>query len=454
MSTSRSSARAPSSGRRATSASARATASSSTPTATTRHGSAAIDDLQRHPELVHDEELWILFTEDIVRGMGGDAEGSRACAIELVREWERHENFFLYEDALPALEVLRSHELRIGLVSNGQRDLEEFARHHGLDVDVCMGSLAHGRVKPHRSIFEAALAALDARPSESAMVGDSLADDIEGARALGMRAHPARPGRPPRGRARPDRHAARAARGARFVRKIGIRRSGSRSRGSPGCAGGTSLKASASPPHPVWAFSLPVAPRTDLAPAATRRCGPRGARRRAARARGRGRHAPRRARPRDRCTRPRRSKSASHSASVRCREHLRELVAQLFLLRGVLAMRELGPPDEPADRREELGLERRERQVAPVRRLVDPVAGVPAREEAGERIAVEPMRDELVRPVGHRDHEVVPRRRSARARTSAARTSDTARRAPAARSAACTGGRAGAVSARAPAQPR
>jgi HAD superfamily hydrolase (TIGR01662 family) len=149
---------------------------------------AALDDLQRHPELVHDEELWILFTEDIVRGMGGDPQGSRACAIELVREWERHENFFLYEDALPALEALRAHGLRIGLVSNGQRDLDEFARHHGLDVDVCIGSLAHGRVKPHRSIFEAALAALGASPSEAAMVGDSVADDIEGARGLGMRA--------------------------------------------------------------------------------------------------------------------------------------------------------------------------------------------------------------------------------------------------------------------------
>ena len=149
---------------------------------------AAIADLQRHPELVHDEELWIRFTEDIVRGMGGEAEPSRACAVELVREWERHENFFLFDDALPALAALRAHGLRIALVSNGQRDLEEFARHHGLDVDACIGSLAHGRVKPHRSIFEAALAALDASPSEAAMVGDSLADDIEGARALGMRA--------------------------------------------------------------------------------------------------------------------------------------------------------------------------------------------------------------------------------------------------------------------------
>ena len=149
---------------------------------------AAIARLQRHPDLVHDEELWVAFTEEIVAGMGGDGPGVRACALDVVREWERHENFFLYEDTVPALAALRKGGLRIGLVSNGQRDLEEFARHHGLDVDVCVGSIAHGRVKPHRSIFEAALAALEAAPGEAAMVGDSYADDIEGARALGMRA--------------------------------------------------------------------------------------------------------------------------------------------------------------------------------------------------------------------------------------------------------------------------
>ena len=149
---------------------------------------AALVDLQQHPDLVHDEELWIAFTERIVVGMGGDETAARACAIEVVRQWERHENFFLYDDALPALAALRTGGLRIGLVSNGQRDLEEFARHHGLDVDVCVGSVSHGRLKPHRSIFEAALAALGAAPAEAAMVGDSYADDIEGARALGMRA--------------------------------------------------------------------------------------------------------------------------------------------------------------------------------------------------------------------------------------------------------------------------
>jgi putative hydrolase of the HAD superfamily len=149
---------------------------------------AAIEELQGHRELVHDEEVWIAFTEQIVLGMGGDAGGARACAVEMVREWERHENFSLYEDALPTLEELRRHGLRIGLVSNGQRDLDEFSAHHSLDVDAVVGSKSHGRTKPHPSIFVAALHALGVAPLETAMVGDSFEDDIEGARSLGIRA--------------------------------------------------------------------------------------------------------------------------------------------------------------------------------------------------------------------------------------------------------------------------
>ena len=149
---------------------------------------AAISTLQGRRDLVHDEEVWIAFTEHIVRGMGGDADGARECATDMVREWERHDNFTLYEDALPVLDDLRSRGIRLGLISNGQRDLEEFAVHHGLEVDAIVGSLAHGRIKPDPSIFLAALAALEAAPDETVMVGDSYEDDIEGARALGIRA--------------------------------------------------------------------------------------------------------------------------------------------------------------------------------------------------------------------------------------------------------------------------
>ena len=148
----------------------------------------AIETLQRDHSLVHDEEVWIAFTEQIVLGMGGVGEGARACATDMVREWERHENFALYEDALPVLDELRSHGLKLGLVTNGQRDVAEFAEHHRLRVDAMVGSKAHGRIKPHPSIFMAALEALEVGPSETAMVGDSYEDDIEGARALGIHA--------------------------------------------------------------------------------------------------------------------------------------------------------------------------------------------------------------------------------------------------------------------------
>ena len=148
----------------------------------------AIATLQRNHELVHDEEIWIAFTEQIVLGMGGDANGARACATDMVREWERHENFSLYEDALPVLDVLRQHGIRIGLISNGQRDLDEFIAHHAVEVDAVVGSKAHGRIKPHASIFVAALHLLGVAPDETVMVGDSYEDDIEGARALGIRA--------------------------------------------------------------------------------------------------------------------------------------------------------------------------------------------------------------------------------------------------------------------------
>ena len=148
----------------------------------------AIEELQHNHELVHDEEIWIAFTEQIVLRMGGDPAGARACATDMVREWERHENFLLYEDALPILDDLRGRGLKIGLISNGQRDLDEFATHHSLEVDAIVGSKTHGRVKPHPSIFEAALHALAVTADEVAMVGDSYEDDIEGARALGIRA--------------------------------------------------------------------------------------------------------------------------------------------------------------------------------------------------------------------------------------------------------------------------
>ncbi|HYX89139.1 MAG TPA: HAD family hydrolase [Gaiellaceae bacterium] len=148
----------------------------------------ALEGVRRHPELEHDEEIWVAFTERIIRNMGGNADSAYECAVEMTRAWEHAEHFELYDDALPVLAALRAEGLKLGLVSNTGRDLEEFVAHHGLAVDAAVGSRAFGRTKPHPTIFRAVLERLEVEPADAAMVGDSPEDDVEGARAAGMSA--------------------------------------------------------------------------------------------------------------------------------------------------------------------------------------------------------------------------------------------------------------------------
>ena len=154
-----------------------------------RYGEArekAVEGIRRHPELEHDEEIWVAFTERIIRGMGGDADSAYECAIEMTRAWEHAEHFELFDDALPVLDELRGRGLKLGLVSNTGRNLDEFVAHHRLEVDAALGSGAFGRTKPHPTIFRAVLERLEVEPSGAAMVGDSPEDDVAGARAAGI----------------------------------------------------------------------------------------------------------------------------------------------------------------------------------------------------------------------------------------------------------------------------
>ena len=154
-----------------------------------RYGEArerAVEGIKRHPELEHDEEIWVAFTERIIHGMGGETDNAYECALEMTRAWEHAEHFELFEDAPPVLDELRSEGLKLGLVSNTGRDLDAFVAHHHLRVDAALGSGAFGRTKPHPTIFRAVLERLGVEPGEAAMVGDSIEDDVEGAHAAGI----------------------------------------------------------------------------------------------------------------------------------------------------------------------------------------------------------------------------------------------------------------------------
>lgn len=148
--------------------------------------SPILDDEQ---QLVYDEEIFVRYTRRIIEEMGGAGGTIDTCAREIYSEWAACQHFFLYDDVTPALQDLASGGYLIGLISNSHRCLASFQQHfdlHGL-ITTAISSSEHGYLKPHPSIFEAALKLTGVEAIESVMVGDSLKHDIEGARRVGIR---------------------------------------------------------------------------------------------------------------------------------------------------------------------------------------------------------------------------------------------------------------------------
>jgi putative hydrolase of the HAD superfamily len=150
-----------------------------------RAASAILDDVQDH---VYDARIFVTYTRRIIEAMGGAGPQLDACARRIYDEWAACQHFFLHDDVAPALRALAARGLTIGLISNSHRCLTSFQQHFELEglIAAAVSSSEHGYMKPHPSIFEAALTLAGASADESVMVGDSLAHDIAGAHRVGM----------------------------------------------------------------------------------------------------------------------------------------------------------------------------------------------------------------------------------------------------------------------------
>ena len=150
---------------------------------------AAAPILHDDQELAYNDDIFIRYTRRIIEVMGGRGEGMDAAARHIYLEWAACHHFTLYDDVAPVLRELAARNYKIGLISNSHRSMTAFQEHfelHGL-ITAAISSSEHGYLKPHPSIFEAALSLVGASAGESVMVGDSLPHDIEGARRVGMR---------------------------------------------------------------------------------------------------------------------------------------------------------------------------------------------------------------------------------------------------------------------------
>jgi REG-2-like HAD superfamily hydrolase len=170
-----------------------------------RWASLESDYRKRNPDLTSSEEFeraaWRNFT-------GGIAEDF-PCLLDHHADW--HGRLVKHFDdpsawrpapfAHETLERLVARGIRLGVVSNWHSALLPILEAHDLrrHFSFVLTSAEAGRKKPHREIFELALAKLGTSLDETAHVGDSWGDDVEGALTAGLSAvHVHRSSDPPR----------------------------------------------------------------------------------------------------------------------------------------------------------------------------------------------------------------------------------------------------------------
>ena len=103
-----------------------------------------------------------------------------------------------FPQAVATVRALRGAGIRVGVLTNGPSDFQRRKLEVsglGPELDAIAISEELGAAKPEREAFERALALLGTRAEETAMVGDSLANDVAGGLAAGLAAVVWMPGR-------------------------------------------------------------------------------------------------------------------------------------------------------------------------------------------------------------------------------------------------------------------
>jgi len=108
---------------------------------------------------------------------------------DLYREFGSAAAWAPFDDTIPALEALRGRGVRLAVVSNWDGRLRRILEDHRLRpyFDAVVISAEVGWRKPHPGIFRRALAEMGAAPGDVLHVGDSVGDDVAGARGAGIR---------------------------------------------------------------------------------------------------------------------------------------------------------------------------------------------------------------------------------------------------------------------------
>lgn len=129
------------------------------------------------------------FIAEVFARLGHVSVGAEVEA-GLFAAFTRADTFRVFDDVVPVLQCCRDQGLRLGVVSNWSPALEELLE--ALDLrrffDVVISSARVQWEKPDPRIFHCALERLGIAAADALHVGDRRDNDVDGARAAGLRA--------------------------------------------------------------------------------------------------------------------------------------------------------------------------------------------------------------------------------------------------------------------------
>jgi putative hydrolase of the HAD superfamily len=133
--------------------------------------------------------MWHRFTWAVAAPFPELLARHEAWLGRLVRHFDSGAAWLVVDGAVDLIGSLRARGSRVGVVSNWHRALHGILEAVGLraHLDFVVVSADIGRRKPHPEIFLQALRCAGAEARDAVHVGDSVQDDVEGARRAGIR---------------------------------------------------------------------------------------------------------------------------------------------------------------------------------------------------------------------------------------------------------------------------
>jgi len=135
------------------------------------------------------KDFWMSYHQIFLRRLKV-SKNVLGIAEVLNREWWNYIPISLYPDAIPTLNKLSSKGLELGVVSNGlESDIDHILAKMDLEkmFEIRVGMDTFKHMKPDEEVFLMTLQKLNVLPDEVIFVGDSLENDYESTKKLGMK---------------------------------------------------------------------------------------------------------------------------------------------------------------------------------------------------------------------------------------------------------------------------